>query len=524
VRRVLVVAGALLLATAAGLVALALLAASQGQRLLAAASAALGRDVTAEDVGISLGLGVGVALEGLRVAADPALGRDAEPLLTAERAEMRVRILPLLRRQVVVEQVLLDAPAVTIVRDRTGRLNVGRFGAPAAARPPERREPPAPAAKGPGAPAPADAPARPAFQIATLRMRDGVLRYRDDVTGRTTELLDLAADGRQPRLDAPMPVSFRARLVSPDVAFEALGGTGVLDLAAEPVAYRGTVEGGPGRVGELPIARLEATLEARPPVLVVEESRVDLLDGHATASARVGAPGRWLVARLAAEGLDLERLPREAGKPHPGGRLDLSGELTGPSPANAAFRLALAGTGRFAVREGRVAGLAVGRALRDVLQAVLREEKARRLAERYPELFGGDELRFTKLEGSGRLAQGRIRTDDLVVAAPSYEMRGEGTMALDGTLDVVVRLLASPALTEDLVGDEKIRRVVAGADGRLTVPLRVTGDVRRPRVVPDARFAATLAAGALGSQDLGEAASGLLERLLRPRERKRKGR
>ena len=515
-RRVLVVAGALALATAAALVALSLVVASQGQRLLAAASAQLGREITAEEVGIHLGLGVGVALRGVRVAADPAV-RSAAPLVTAERVEMRMQLLPLVRRQVVVDRVLVEAPAVNVVRERDGRMNIGTFGPRAGGLPPAR------AGGALAAPSTPDtAAARPAFQVATLRVRGGAFHYRDEVTGRTSSLLDMAADGRQPRLDAPMPVSFRSRLESTDVSLADLSGTGVLDLSADPVTYRGTVDGGPGRLGKIPLERLSAKVVAEPPVLTLEESRVDLLGGHTAARARIGAAGQWLVAKVSAERIDLARLPREESKPYPGGTLALDGQISGPSPADRGFKLALTGDGKFAVRDGRVAGLAIGRTVRDVLGMLLDEEAARRLRERYPELFGGDELRFTSLAGSGRLARGHVRTEDLLVAAPSYEMRGAGSMSLDGVLDVTLRMAASPALTEDLIHDRKVRRILAGDDGRLVVPLRVTGDIHHPRVLPDASFAASAAAAALGGSNLGEAASGLLDRLLKPRKRDRR--
>src|SRR6185295_8657807 len=158
---------------------------------------------------------------------------------------------------------------------------------------------------------------------AMLRVRDGALNYRDEMTGRTSALLDMAADGRQPSVDAPMPVSFRARLQSPDVSLEEISGAGVLELSANPPTYRGTVEGGPGQLRRIPLQRLSAKVEARPPVLTLEESRVDLLGGHATASATIGAPGKWLVAKVAADAIELAQLPRKEGKPYPGGSLSL---------------------------------------------------------------------------------------------------------------------------------------------------------------------------------------------------------
>jgi len=526
VRRVLVVAGVLALATVAAMLGLAYLVASHGQRLLAAASGALGREITAEDVGIDIGLGVGVALKKVSVAADPAVP-SPQPLLTADRVEMRVRVLPLLRRQVVVDRVVIEAPTANIVRDKSGRMNIGTFGprrvggatAPAAAggTPPALAPAPAPAS---AEEASAPAAGRPAFQVAMLRVRGGALHYRDLMTDRVSSLLDMSADGRQPRVDAPMPISFRARLQSPDMTFDELSGAGVLELSADPPTYRGTVEGGPGQLRRIPLERLSAKVEARPPMLTLEESRVDLLGGHATASATIGAPGKWLVAKVAAESIELARLPRKESKPYPGGALSLDGQVSGPSPEDKDFRQALAGGGRFGVRDGRVEGLAIGRTIRAALSMLLSEDDAKKLRDRYPELFGGDELRFTRLEGSGRLAQGHVRTDDLVVAAPSYEMRGQGSMSLDGVLDFGLRLAASPALTEDLIHDKKVRKFLAGGDGRMVIPLRVTGDIDHPRVLPDASFVASLASSALGGS-LEEAASGLLDRLLQPKKKKK---
>jgi len=94
-------------------------------------------------------------------------------------------------------------------------------------------------------------------------------------------------------------------------------------------------------------------------------------------------------------------------------------------------------------------------------------------------------------------------------------------MSLDGVLDFGLRLAASPALTEDLIHDKKVRKFLAGGEGRLTIPLRVAGDIDHPRVMPEASFVASLASGALGGSGLEEAATGLLNQLLQPKKKKK---
>src|SRR5204862_6427832 len=105
---------------------------------------------------------------------------------------------------------------------------------------------------------------------------------------------------------------------------------------------------------------------------------------------------------------------------------------------------------------------------------------AERLRERYPDLFASDDLRFTRLSGSGVLEGGRIRSEDVVLEATSYEARGQGSLGLDGTLEVTVRLAASPALTDDVLGESRARASLVDTRRRLTVPLRIHGPARRP--------------------------------------------
>jgi len=159
--------------------------------------------------------------------------------------------------------------------------------------------------------------------------------------------------------------------------------------------------------------------------------------------------------------------------------------------------------------------------VRELLAPLVGDQEAGRLRARYPDLFTGeDELRFTRLSGSGRLMGGRIRSDDLVLAAPSWDARGAGSLGLDGDLDAQLGLSASAALTDDVLGHSAARPFLVGGDGRLGIPLRVRGPLGAPRVSPDPRFAATVARALLGGSDAGEAAGGLLERLLGGRRRR----
>jgi hypothetical protein len=155
----------------------------------------------------------------------------------------------------------------------------------------------------------------------------------------------------------------------------------------------------------------------------------------------------------------------------------------------------------------------------DVLAPFMKQGKADRLRERYPDLFG-EELRFTKLSGTGRLAAGRMRTDDFVIAGASYEGSGEGSLGLDGDIDALVRLAASRALTEDLLSDQRARAALVDSRGQMVIPLRVRGPVRHPRVTPDPSFASAAARGLLGGTGLEGLAGEVIDRFLGGKKKK----
>ena len=504
-RRVAVaVLGALLLAVGT-LAALVALASRHSDRLVAAVSKNLGRTVDAGRVALTVVGGIGVTIADVRIADDPALDAQ-EPFLAARRFEMRLRVLPLLRRRLVVDRIVIDEPVVNLVREPSGRMNVDSL----------RKPPKSPAPAG-GAPQ----GGRPAFQLADLRLRHGTIRYRERASGRAVELAEVAVDARQPRFDAPVPISVRARLATQDLTLENIQSQGTLDLAAERPTYTGSVEAGPGMLGKIAVDRLTATIRATPPTIDLDSATAATLGGTVSGTAHVTAAGEeaGLTATLDAKGLDLAKLPAPQDRPHPAGTLALHGTLAGP-PGGAAFASGATGDGRFEVGDGRIVGAGLGRPVLDVVQPFLRPGVADRLRTRYPDLFEGDDLRFTRLSGSGRLRGGRIRSDDFVLAAPSYEARGEGSLGVDGDVDATVRLAASPALTDDVLGQSRARPMLVDARGQLVIPLHASGPLRHPRVTPDPAFAATVARGLLGETGLGQAAGDLLERLLAPRHKR----
>ena len=507
-RRIALGLAGVVLAGGAVVAVLARVATSRADRLLAAAGRRLGYPIEAEGVRLRLLGEIGVTLSGVRVAADPAFG-SGEPLLAARLVDMRLRMLPLLQRRLVIDRVVVEEPVVGLARNAAGRLNIESLGTTGAV----ADRPPEPRSSGAGA---------PTFELASLRLRHGTIRYRELATGRTLVLEEVAAETREPRLGAPMPLTLRARLAAGAVSLENIRNEGLLDLAPGHPTFRGRIDAGPGAVGGIPLLRLGGAVTASPPALALDEGTLDVLGGTVKGALRLSGGGEETGFSLRFRGadLDLAQIPMARRRPHAAGRLALEGDVAGPTPGAPTFLNELRGSGRFEINDGRLAGIALGRTVREVLGPLLGTEAMGRLGERYPDLMNGDELRFARLAGSGRLGEGRLRTEDLAVVSASYEARGTGSVGLDGSLDLTLRLIASPALTDDLLGHSRARPALVDAAGRLSVPLRVQGSLRHARVSPDPEFTAAVARRLLGGTDLGEAAGSVLQHLLGGKRRR----
>jgi hypothetical protein len=174
-RRRLLIAGLLaaplLLALLLTAVVLMLPAERIGAFAAARAEVALGREVGVERFRIRVLPRPAIALEGVTIAGMEA---GAEPFVTAARVELRPRLLPLLRRRVIVDELVLESPRVRVEVMADGTTNV-----------------PVVTAEEEGAPA-GDAELR----IRRLRVKDGHIAYRDLGTGAIADLAGLEQDLR----------------------------------------------------------------------------------------------------------------------------------------------------------------------------------------------------------------------------------------------------------------------------------------------------------------------------------------
>lgn len=448
-----------------------------------AAGQALGRPVRYQSLSVSALPLPAIRLRGLEVSDDPGFGPG--PVVTVEEGWLGVRIRPLLSGRIELTHLSLAGVRVRVVEDESGRLNVATLGAlPGAGRPSPRAGSTAPGPSATGVP------------LGRVTVRGGSIEFeRRGPRPRRLALEDLhltaTSAGRPDEFDltghaVASPGGIRLSLAEGRLG--PLGGRSlgeaplraVLEVAAEDVgrlaalvvsapsltgALGGTVTvEGPlsrlGATGTVEVERLVASEEhsrcpppgrrhlefrdVRVPLRYspdgIESAPVEARVAGGTVSARVTSPdgGPVVIIRdLTMRAVQLEPLLVEyLCQGHAvTGPLDLAGEarLRADDPLGT-----LSGSGRIEVGPGRVVGAEAMATLADLVRLGSLLD--------VPSDLGGlatgrSPLSFDSITATYRIADGVVRTEDLLYAGSGFRVAAAGTYRLvDGRVEMHVTL------------------------------------------------------------------------------------
>ncbi|HTY40779.1 MAG TPA: AsmA family protein [Thermoanaerobaculia bacterium] len=119
-----------------------------------------------------------------------------------------------------------------------------------------------------------------------------------------------------------------------------------------------------------------------------------------------------------------------------------------------------------------------------------------------------EDTRFSRLETSLKLADGRVSTPDLALSGRDVSATADGSIGLDKTLAYQGRVILGPSVVKSL---GNASRWVADSSGRLALPFHVTGTIASPKVAIDESVAVELGKRALSGaagKALGDALGG----------------
>jgi hypothetical protein len=174
---------------------------------------------------------------------------------------------------------------------------------------------------------------------------------------------------------------------------------------------------------------------------------------------------------------------------HLEGTLDFQGELSGTKTKAGDSHKSIRARGKLRILKGTWKDFNL---LEGVLSRVtglpgIGNLVATRLPSRYASLFQRKDTPFDRLEGSFRLADGKLESHDLVLISGDYGVEAAGWIDLEQRMEWQATLFLSRKFTAELVRKHKNLRYAADARGRLVVPFVLKGKIPKLRPIPDLR-------------------------------------
>ncbi len=145
------------------------------------------------------------------------------------------------------------------------------------------------------------------------------------------------------------------------------------------------------------------------------------------------------------------------------GGLDLSASIKGQGTTMAGIRRHLSGQGDFLFKDGQLSGTALAKGLSDFLAV--------------PELR---DLNVKESRGSFTIQNGKVILQSSFTGKDA-RLNPNGSLGLDGSLDLSLDLRLSPDLTKKVDGKGGVTKFLSDSEGWGRVPLRLSGTVSKPK-------------------------------------------
>ena len=457
---------------------------------------ALNRKVQLQDIRLTMWPRIGARVAGFAVLDDPAF--DSSPFTSLESLDVGVKLMPLLRGKLEVENITLRAPVITIIKNKNGVLNVSTIGRTGVALPTAPSRAPIPSTEGP-------------LKILMLLAVDrvsiigGTLTYRDLSAPKPAEyvlqnmelLLQSVRLGQTPSLHVSTLVQPYNLPVTLNGTFGPLKQTTDIDainlhLTVEKTVFtiNGSTAGHDATVNvnspAINTANFPMALPFQNPVelkslelaAVVKGQEANLshlsfqlFDGQVTAQGKFtsGFDSPPFTGKATIQGLQLGPALDALATTQVSisGRAGAELALQGLGFSIPDLAKSLEGIGHVAVKDGKIEGVNLLRetiAILNIAGISLDEAKA---------------TVFSILETDLAIKEGIVNVQRLLIDSHEFQATGRGTIGFDQSLHLSVAVNLSQALSQKIIGLSPVAKF-AFAEGQVNVPLLITGTVQAP--------------------------------------------
>jgi uncharacterized protein involved in outer membrane biogenesis len=335
-------------------------------------------------------------------------------------------------------------------------------------------------------------------------------------TGKTAELPESAfkIGGSQVRLAAKVtsfsPVNLSYRLSSPELnladikgpakdrkkpeVLKDLKGEGTLVAKDGAITSRGNFTSGAGTLNDGDYKNLQTTVALADKVANVDTLSMDAFNGNLKAKARYDM--REATPRFAAtanvRAMDLTQLSQAFApnsKQNVRGAIDMDLDITGAGKEWNDIQQSLKGNAKAEVKNGALLDVNLAEAVMGNVPGGV-EIVPSDIRKKYPAIFSAKDTEFKQMKGSAVIADGRARTDDLLVSAAEFETQGKGWFAFDRKVDFKALLTFSQQLSQDIIGKAKEAKGFANDQGQIEMPFTLSGKLPGARPKPDMNYVA----------------------------------
>lgn len=434
---------------------------------------ALNRRVDVGEVRLSLVPAPSIRLSHLKVFDSPAYADNT--FFAADQVQLRLRLWPLLHGRFEVSELVLDKPIFNLLKQPDGTFNysdiAGKKTAPAGRREARRRA---------DAPRAAEAAAPPLLIPGNMRVRDGALNV---ITKGQAPIHIRGIDLSLREFSSDVPFPFRASFSYPGLKTVALEGElnyqkdkAFLELKNNRLKIQDLnlpVQGNVSNLSGTPRVNLNLStdnVDAKPIFQILSvfglAPRDTEISGPMDLSMNVAGPSTSLVTQVRGRFKDV--------KVH--GKRALKGTLNGdvliklPLGSGPVSRR-LQGNGKLTARDGELTNVDLIKKIERVTGMIGLSKDERRQA-----------TTFKTLEADFIIGGGYAEFTRLYLVNPQMEVTGDGTMTLEQpTLDLAISTALAPQASAR-AGRGRMTNFFKDKQGRIVVPLKVTGPVENPSV------------------------------------------
>jgi AsmA protein len=443
-------------------------------RYLPLVEQALERKVDVGEVRLRLIPAPALRISSLNVSDNPSFSKD--PFFTAEQARLKLKFWPLLKGQFQVDEFILEKPSINLVKQPNGIFNFSDIG--------KKKDKTEKKEKKEG-PRKTKEPIKLSELIpARLRIEQGNITFQTkgrkplQIRGFDVSLKDFSTDHPFPyRVALSLPGLKPISLEGP-LSYQESGAILTLKenhLKAQDIDFpmNGTVSDLTG-VPQLNLTLGNDGFEVKPIVQLLSAAEITPkeleISGPMGLRVAVKGPSNSIASRVDAQLKGLKVSDRRAFNGNVTGEILLSLALGGDAPLTQSLR----GNGKLAAKDGVLTNVDLIEKIQQItgLIGVPKEQRS-------------GATTFKTLETEFTLASGIADIQKLFLVSPMMEAQGGGKITLASqSLDLRIEVALSPEISAR-AGKGKAATFFKDQQGRVVVPLRITGPAKGPSVNPD---------------------------------------